>query len=446
MKTRTYAMLMVVLLVSLLVPTSVGLAKGKPPELPLELTGDIDGAAFVIRVPENWNGTLLLHAHGYSSGPVDPPAAAILDDPGAWVDPEALNDSTATLLLENGYALAASGFRADGWAIEEGIVDMKRLLLYFQQHVAHPSRTVIYGTSMGNVIALGSIEKGQGLYDAAVSMCGADEGATRNADLKLDFTLAYAAAFGWDPSWGPIGDPPDGDEGFAVYGQIVDDFNTRFWSLPDPSQSAEFEFIRLVNDMPLGAFYDGQSVQLPYPGAMLNTMLGYYLRYELESRAGGPVAQNVDHVYSLSADDRDRLADRGMTEQEMDDLLAWMNSMTNIEADKSARKYLERYVDYKGNIHVPVLIFHNIEDPLVPVEATDAYYETLAAKGKEGFLTRVYTDRPGHCNFTPEQVLVAFQAMDGWLDTGTAPTANDFPVELEFVFDYEPGPWPQPSQ
>ena len=82
---------------------------------------------------------------------------------------------------------------------------MKRLLLYFQRHVAHPSRVVIYGMSMGNVIALGSIEKDQGLYDAAVSMCGVAEGATRNADLKLDFMLAYAAVFGWDPSWGDIG-------------------------------------------------------------------------------------------------------------------------------------------------------------------------------------------------------------------------------------------------
>ena len=432
MKTRTYAMLMVVLLVTLVLPTSVGLAKGKP-EFPLEMTGEIDGAAFVIQVPENWNGTLLLHAHGYSSTKVETPDAAIL------------GESTARLLLDNGYALAASGFRAGGWSVEEGIVDMKRLLLYFQQHVAHPSRTIIYGTSMGNTIALGSIEKGQGLYDAAVSMCGADEGATRNADLKLDFMLAYAAAFGWDESWGDIGDPPDGEVGYEILNKIMGDFYSRFLPLAHPEESPQFEFIRLVNDMPLGAFYEAQGAQ-PAPGVLLDTMLGYYLRYELGSRAGGPVAQNVDHVYSLDTDDRARLASLGMPEEEMDELLEWMNGMANIEAEKSARKYLERYVDYKGNISVPVLMFHNIEDPLVPVEATDAYYETLAAKGKEDFLTRVYTNRPGHCNFTPAQVLAMFQAMDGWLDTEIAPSADAFPDGLDLVFDYNPGPWPQPPQ
>ena len=75
MKTRTYAMLIVVLLVTLVLPTSVGLAKGKP-EFPLEMSGEIKGAPYIIRVPENWNGTLLVYAPGYSAeGGAAPDAA-----------------------------------------------------------------------------------------------------------------------------------------------------------------------------------------------------------------------------------------------------------------------------------------------------------------------------------------------------------------------------------
>ena len=36
-------------------------------------TGDIDGAAYEIRMPETWNGTLLLYSHGYRQAEPSPP-------------------------------------------------------------------------------------------------------------------------------------------------------------------------------------------------------------------------------------------------------------------------------------------------------------------------------------------------------------------------------------
>ena len=32
---------------------------------PLDVSGELHGAPYRIRVPENWNGTLLVFAHGY---------------------------------------------------------------------------------------------------------------------------------------------------------------------------------------------------------------------------------------------------------------------------------------------------------------------------------------------------------------------------------------------
>jgi hypothetical protein len=293
------------------------------------------------------------------------------------------------------------------------------------------------------MVALDSIERFHGIYDAAVPMCSVAMGATRNADLKLDYTVAYAAAFGWDPSWGDIDDLKPGNEGLVIYQRVMGDFYGNFGQLANPAHFARFEFMRLVNDMPWGAFYQPQGAQFA-PGAVLNMMLGYYARYELEERAGGPTAQNADHVYSLSDSDRARLLSLGMTVDEMDGFLASMNAMANVEARRPARNYLERYADFSGLIQAPVLMLHNIEDPLALVQGTTAYYDTVAARGREDLLKRVYTDRPGHCNYTPEQVLAMFQAMEGWLDTGEAPSADDFPSELEFVLDYDPEPWPQP--
>lgn len=428
MKTRMVIAL--VLLLPLLLQSPIAAARPSP-ELPLDLSGELNGAAYRIVVPQNWNGALLLFAHGYSPNPVTNPDVAILGAP------------TETLLLEHGYALAASGFRNAGWNVEEGIWDTQQLLIFFRTNVAHPKRVLIYGMSMGGAVALNSMEMFHGLYDGAVPICGAAAG-TLNADLKLDFTVAYAAAFGWNPSWGDIGDLPDGEEGFLVYQQVMADFWGNFYQLSNPDVFARFEFMRLVNDMPLGAFYQPQGAQFA-PGAVLNMMLGYYVRYELEARAGGPAAQNANHVYSLSDADRARLLGLGMTDAAMNDLLATMNGMANIEASRSARQYLKRF-DPSGRIKSPVLMLHNIEDPLAIAPATQVYYESVAAQGREDLLMRVYTSRPGHCNVTPTQVLAMFEAMESWLDTGTAPGAEAFPTDLEFVLDFEPGPWPQPPQ
>lgn len=425
-----YLMLLLALLLPLALPGPVAVAKPLP-ELPLELEGVLNGAAYRIAVPANWNGTLLLFAHGYTSSPVTNPEIAILGEP------------TAALLLEHGYAVAASGFRNSGWNVEEGIWDTQQLLIFFTRNVAQPEHVFIYGMSMGSVVVLESMERLHGLYDGAIPICGA-AGSTLNADLKLDYTVAYAAAFGWHPSWGDIGDLPDGEEGFLVYQQVMADFWGNFYQLSNPDVFARFEFMRLVNDMPLGAFYAPQGAQFA-PGAVLNMVLGYYLRYELEARAGGPAAQNANHVYSLSDADRARLLGLGMTDAEMNDLLATMNGMANIEASRSARQYLKRF-DPDGRIMDPVLMLHNIEDPLAIVPATQVYYENVAAQGREDLLMRVYTSRPGHCNVTPDQVLALVTAMDSWLETGVAPTADAFPEALGFVHGFEPGPWPQPPQ
>ena len=195
MSTRWRIVLLVSIVLSLFTVPSMGLADDGI-ELTTELRGDIEGAPFVIRVPENWNGTLLVYAHGYGGDPVIEPDAA----------PPSLEGSTESLLLSTGYALAASGFRSAGWNVEEGIKDTQRLVLYFKENIAHPDRVILYGISMGTAVVLKSMERYQGLYDGAVPICSVAMGASRNADFKLDFTVSYAAAFGWDESWGDIGD------------------------------------------------------------------------------------------------------------------------------------------------------------------------------------------------------------------------------------------------
>ena len=68
MKTRARVLLMSVLLISLALLMSAGLAQPDL-DLPIDMQGDLNGAAYEIRVPENWNGTLPLYARWLSPVP-----------------------------------------------------------------------------------------------------------------------------------------------------------------------------------------------------------------------------------------------------------------------------------------------------------------------------------------------------------------------------------------
>lgn len=398
--------------------TFVGASPG-----PMDLEGTLKGAAYNIRVPAEWNGTLLVYAHGYSGVPVLTPDAAFGGEP------------VENLLLSHGYALAASGFRDGGWTVGEGIKDTQRLVTFFQQKIGKPNRVILYGNSMGSAVTLRSMEKYPEFYDGAVSLCSMGAGATGNWDMKLVQSLAYATAFGWPEAWGAVGDVND-DINFN------DDVFPKFMAaLGDTANFGLFEFVRLVSDIPLGGYYDPAGFM--GPAVIINTYLFTAGRAEIEVKAGGPVAQNKDHVYSLSVGETAYLEGLGV---DVSGLLAEMNARTDMGAYPPARAYLRRNADFTGEIYDPVLMVHNIEDPMLPVEHISAYMDTVTKAGKEALVVQAYTNSAGHCNFTGEQLMTSIEVLEGWLETGITPDDDQFPEALGFVHDFEPGPWPQPPQ
>src|SRR5687768_1211387 len=140
---------------------------------PVDLSGEIDGAPYRIVVPQNWNGTLLVFAHGYRDK-ADHPGE--VDNRNADLAPSA---ALVPPLLAQGYALAGSARKDNGWSIEEGIQDMKNLTVFFKANVAKPDHTVLWAVSLGSIISFKSMEQFGGIYDGALSMCGVGAGATR---------------------------------------------------------------------------------------------------------------------------------------------------------------------------------------------------------------------------------------------------------------------------
>lgn len=394
------------------------------PAAAVDVEGVQAGAPYKIRVPDNWNGTLLVYAHGYRDR-----ADHAGETDNRQADAAPGGELFEALLLAQGYGLAGSAYRNNGWAVKEGIKDTRALTKLFRDRFGKPARTILWGFSLGSIITFESIERYENLYDAAIAACAVGAGTPRAIDRGADLAVAYDVTFGWPAIWGTPGDVRDDlnfetDVAPILFAQVI-----------NPANFGYFEFIRLVNRLPEEQFYTGANWL--FTDFFFNTEG----RAELERRAGGPVVQNLDHNYSLTQDEQAYLGTLGVNANV---LLTDMNARKTIRAKKSARRYAERYATYTGKIERPVLTLHTTVDGLVTVDNEFLYRETVQSAGREAFLLQMYTESVGHCTFTPEQLVSSVKAMESWLSTQTRPGPAFFPEALGFVPDFEPPAWPHP--
>ncbi|HJP93970.1 MAG TPA: hypothetical protein VJ875_18575 [Pyrinomonadaceae bacterium] len=396
---------------------------------PLDISGEINGAPYRIVVPEAWNGTLLVFAHGYRDK-ADHPGE--IDNRNADVAPSAALEAP---LLAQGFALAGTAYKDNGWAIGDAIQDVKNLAVFFRDNVARPQHTILVAASLGTFVGFKSMEQFGGIYDGALCLCGAGSGATRLWDSGVPAYLAYDVIFGVPASWGTVGE---------VRNDL--DFETEVLAKLTPELSnianfPKFEFIRLVAKTP------GRGITPPpppgfYPGWVLTDF--FFLtegRAELQRRAGGPFVQNLDQNYTLTNTEKAYLASLGLPGTVVDAWLAQMNARRNIQAKPSARNYVRNNTNFNGKIQHPVLTVHTIVDPLLVVANESAYAELVASQNREELLFQTYTTGVGHCNLTGPQILTAVNAIDLWVRTGVRPTSALFPAALGFNQAFVPPPF-----
>lgn len=117
------------------------------------------GSLYALYRPADWNGRLVLWAHGA------PPPTLPVQLPSREIDP--LRDA----LLALGYGVAYSSYDEFGFAFKSGVLRTRQLLGLFASEFGPPHRTYVMGTSMGGAIAVTLAETNPGLFDGAVPMC-----------------------------------------------------------------------------------------------------------------------------------------------------------------------------------------------------------------------------------------------------------------------------------
>jgi len=141
--------------------------------------GETDGGALIkIEVPEAWNGGLVIYNHGFDLGAIVP-------------SPPSLGPLSA-LQLSQGYAVAASSYRQNAWALYKTKNDLLNLVDVFKEEFAEPSEIYLHGFSLGGIVTAQGIEANLGNVVGAYPACGAMAG-SRSWDGAIDARLIYDA-------------------------------------------------------------------------------------------------------------------------------------------------------------------------------------------------------------------------------------------------------------
>src|SRR3989441_4225333 len=125
------------------------------PSAAREVVGlDTTGAQYALFLPYNWNGDLVVYAHGF----FDPATPVALPD-AAPVDVAPWVVELRERLLQAGYAVAYSSFSENGWAVDNGAQRTRELRPLFTHYFYKPDRTFVIGRSLGSLITMLLVEK-----------------------------------------------------------------------------------------------------------------------------------------------------------------------------------------------------------------------------------------------------------------------------------------------
>jgi pimeloyl-ACP methyl ester carboxylesterase len=339
----------------------------------------------LICIPPNWNGQLVLYAHGYVAAQFDLALPAELFLPDGSLGPN------VTFMLAQGFAFATTSYHKNGYAVEQARKDLNDLLNHFKKLVKPGSlqKAYIVGASEGGEIAALMIEHFPDKYAGALAMCGPIGGGGYQVQYLSDFRAVFDYYF---PDVFPFGVTDVPEDAFLNY--PLTDPPTGYplaISLAIANNSAATLQLYSVT----GAARDpGDPVSSSVSTAVRILFYSIFGTNDLIATAGGMPYDNQSTVYSGSLDDT-----------------ALNAGVERVDSDGRARAYMRRFYQTTGELERPLVTLHNILDPAVPFHHEEIYAGLAAQAGNSALFT-VNPVKPealyGHCNFSSDEISAAF--------------------------------------
>jgi dienelactone hydrolase len=373
-----------------------------------------NGTTWTADIPPNWNGTLLLYSHGYLPTFAGAPNVAR----------NAPDPQTAAALLAAGYGLTGSSYAAAGWALNTAPRDQLDTLTATIDAIGRrPRRVLAIGTSMGGLVTA-KLAETSGRIQGALATCGIVAGGAALNNYQLDAEFAIAELLAPDQAITLAGYATLA-EAFATTAALVAAVNR---AQATPEGRARVALAAAFHHAP--SWLPGQ----PPPTDAEATQRGQYewlvrslqfttpARFDIETAVGGNAAwtRGVDYRRLL-----ERSADRDTVTAAYRaaglDLRADLDRLTrtaDITADPAAVGRMFATSVPFGGLRMPVLSIHTTADQLVPVQQEDAYRNAVRRTGRSELLRQAYVARPGHCAFTPAELVAAVYALEHRVATG----------------------------
>jgi alpha-beta hydrolase superfamily lysophospholipase len=343
--------------------------EGEPPVVGCT-DGTAEGALTRVCFPAEWNGDLIVYAHGY----VEPQAPLAVPENSLGGTP------VEDLVTALGYAYATTSYRANGLVADVAVADVVEVVELVRRTVRpDPARVYLVGISEGGLVATLAVEREPEVFTGALAACGPIGDFARQIDYLDDARVVFDYLFpGVLP--GPASHPPaELVEGWAsTYAPAV-----AAAIEADPERGAELAAVTGIPDDGIDAATLAEAVV----GLLRYNVLG---SADAQARLGGQPYDNADRVYVGSDDDE-----------------ALNAGVERIVADPDARAALQRFAT-TGDLGAPLSLLHTTGDPIVPFFHQPLYEEKAVAAGAAGRIARRDVERFGHCAFTSTEILSAF--------------------------------------
>lgn len=346
------------------------------------------GSIYRLIRPTNWNGILLLYAHGYVSK----------DQPVGIPDDAQL---VASLAAARGFAVAVSSFSDNGWVVKDGTQRMHQLVGLFTSRFGKPARVYVAGGSMGGLIAIRMIETWPTEFAGVLPACAVAGGSVRNYDYYLNVRVLFDLFY---PGVLP-GTAVDVPDDIDVVNDIVNPALLAMANNPGPALTI------------------ASIAQTPVPWAFPNfAELFQSIATALGGAAGYPeiiaLAQGQSYFDNTTTQYTGALPPA---------TLAFINAnVQRFSGTPAARNTMDHNYTPTGDLRMPALTLSTFRDPVVPGFHRTIYAQTVAAMGNGDRL--VQREVPGtaggygHCTFTPDELTKAFVDLVLWGEFGLKPT------------------------
>jgi hypothetical protein len=359
------------------------------------------GSLYHIEVPANWNGKLVMYAHGFR---------------GTGAALTVSNPSIRRYLIQNGYAWAASSYSKNYYDVRAGVEDTNALALAFTNIAAAnsralpaPTRIYITGHSMGGHIAAAAVEdetfataRNKVKYHGAVPMCGV----TGDAELFNQFAAMQVTAQTL------AGVPSYPTHKWSEISQMVT--NTLFTTFPSAPTATGAKYLSVVKHITGGErpmFDLGIAIGGSFPSA--------YGTFGSDGTVSGILNKNVldttAYTYRIDGDEAGTAA-----------LNASVQKLTgDPDANRLRTDGLRWIPKVNGEFKVPVVSIHTLGDLFVPFSMQQVYRQRAAAKGNSSWLVQRAIRGASHCDFTVAEQAEAFDDMIKWERDGIKPAGDD---------------------